>query len=67
MRGAKSADGRISYTTLSDWPWTNVEYELELPIKLKQIDSVRINPLERMADVDSDNNELKASSKKRKK
>ncbi|MBR9921097.1 MAG: M1 family metallopeptidase [Bacteroidetes bacterium] len=66
MRGSKTNDGDINYTTLSDWGWVYTEYEVELPIKIKKVKSVTIDPLGRLADIDSDNDSKKVSSKKRK-
>ncbi len=57
MRGQKANDtGIAKHQTLLDWAWTNPTYEIVLPIKIKKITSVQIDPSLRMADVDLLNN-----------
>ena len=56
MRGAKTTDGGNTYEVYPDWPWTNEEYTLELPIKSKKIASIEIDPSQRLADVDKERN-----------
>jgi hypothetical protein len=67
MRGAKAADGDISYTVLPDWPWTNPGYEVVLPHKPSKVARITINPLQRMADLESNNDEVKMQKEKPKK
>lgn len=38
------------------WPWTNPFYELTLPFKTSELKLIQIDPENRMADVDRDNN-----------
>lgn len=40
------------------WPWTNPVYELTLPVEKSQIQSLEIDPSQRMADVDRTNNRI---------
>lgn len=57
MRGAKPDSEKYDlYSIEEDWPWTYPAYILELPIGFKEIESIIIDPLERTADVDRDNN-----------
>lgn len=57
MRGNKpqeSAD--LKQINLPDWPWTHPEFEFSIPVGLKKIQKIEIDPSERMADVNSENN-----------
>ena len=57
MRGNKPAPSSdIPYTVLADWPWVNITYDFEIPIKKKKIASVQIDPSGAMADIDLENN-----------
>lgn len=59
MRGAKAAEAQYSdkqYVIAADWPWTHPSYELEMPFPADQIRSIEIDPTQRLADVDQDNN-----------
>lgn len=55
MRGEKPEENKIKRVTLTDWPWTFPEYELKLDESLKNIQSIQINPSERMADINPKN------------
>ncbi len=41
-----------------DWPWTNPFYQLAIEIPLEDIASIEIDPYNRMADTDRENNRL---------
>ncbi len=57
MRGHKPApSSKTPYTVLPDWPWVNTSYEFEIPVKMKKIASVKIDPSGAMADIDLENN-----------
>ncbi len=57
MRGEKpQEDKSMGYEVAEDWPWTNPTYELTIPIKTKKIKTISIDPSNRMADMDKDNN-----------
>ncbi len=57
MRGEKPQEfANMKYTVVEDWPWTNPTYTFEIPVKIKKIEKVEIDPTIRMADVDRDNN-----------
>jgi len=64
MRGAKINDGDIKYEVYPDWPWTNEEYTLKLPIKSKKIASIEIDPSQRLADVDKERNVMEGKKGK---
>jgi len=57
MRGKKplATDG-TNMTYAPDWPWTNLTYDLVLPVKMSEVASVTIDAKERMADVNRENN-----------
>jgi hypothetical protein len=57
MRGEKPDEGYYgARTILKDWWWTHKTYEFNIPIKMKDIIKVTIDPSTRMADVDVKNN-----------
>jgi hypothetical protein len=57
MRGAKTQENEeLQYEVLKDWAWTNPSYELVLPVKLKKIEKISIDPSYRMMDINLDNN-----------
>lgn len=60
MRGAKTNENMyLEYNVMPDWRWTHKTYELELPIKQKNIISMEIDPSGRMADINRKNNTYK--------
>lgn len=59
MRGARPADGdREPSTALPAWQWTDPYYAFTLPIALADIAAVTLDPLQRTADVDRDNDQV---------
>lgn len=57
MRGNKpQEDENEKYTPAEDWPWTNPTYELIIPVSLKNIVKIEIDPSKRMADINRENN-----------
>lgn len=56
MRGEKAAENTMPRTTLEDWPWTYPEYATILPIKMETIETILIDPSQRLADVNQENN-----------
>jgi hypothetical protein len=60
MRGEKVNESFYGKRTiLKDWWWTHKTYEFELPLKFKNIVSIKIDPSKRIADVNSEDNEWK--------
>ena len=60
MRGNKPApDTKTPYTVLPDWPWVNMSYEFDIPVKIKKIESIQIDPSGAMADIELENNTFK--------
>ncbi|MDP4821386.1 MAG: M1 family metallopeptidase, partial [Saprospiraceae bacterium] len=60
MRGHKPQEvSDAIYTVAADWPWTHPTYELVLEEALDQIESVEIDPTQRMADINRENNSYK--------
>lgn len=57
MRGEKGRDEEFGeFQPLEDWAWTHPTYGLRLPGDVKTIESIAIDPTNRMADVDRSNN-----------
>ncbi|MEY3321424.1 MAG: hypothetical protein RLZZ417_1007 [Bacteroidota bacterium] len=57
MRGAKGIDlNEINWMVGKDWAWTNTQYSMILPLKSDDIFSIEIDPSERMADIERNNN-----------
>ena len=57
MRSAKKEDPLCGEMNIQeDWPWTFPEYKLSLPFELDDIESIEIDPSQRMADIDRTNN-----------
>ena len=59
MRAAKTKDSGDTKIQVAeeDWPWTHPTYELVIPCKFKNITKVQIDPSNRMADINRENNE----------
>ena len=56
MRGNKPDDGLADkYTVLEDWPWVNPTYSFSIPAKMKKITSIQLDPMQRAADFDREN------------
>ncbi len=51
MWGSKQPENDLPTQVMADWPWTNTEYELEIPMKKKDIKTIEIDPSHRMADL----------------
>ncbi len=64
MRGSKNGENGMTYETYPDWPWTNEYYELEVPIKSKNIESIIIDPSGRLADTDKERNKMEGKKGK---
>ncbi|MDZ7772815.1 MAG: M1 family metallopeptidase [Balneolaceae bacterium] len=62
MRGEKAAETDVPRTVLEDWPWTNPTYTLRIDRPASQIDSVELDPTNRVADIDRSNDTLDMSS-----
>ncbi|MFZ4542800.1 MAG: M1 family metallopeptidase [Saprospiraceae bacterium] len=58
MRGEKLQERKDIEFHLAetDWQWTNLIYELIIPGRLKRVESIRIDPSQRLADMDTSNN-----------
>ena len=55
MRGEKPEEG-TKRTVMEDWPWTNLEYTLAIPGNAGNMQSIEIDPSQRMADVERGDN-----------
>src|SRR5690606_40217491 len=57
MRGEKpKEDKNMERVVLKDWPWTHPEYIMAIPKRKVPITHIEIDPSQRMADVNRDNN-----------
>jgi hypothetical protein len=57
MRGEKPVENlEVSRITMEPWPWTYPEYSLKISRPLSEIRKITIDPTERLADVDQENN-----------
>jgi hypothetical protein len=57
MRGGKSGNGyNGKWTAMADWRWVDETYTFTLPLSMEQVESITIDPLEQMADIDRTNN-----------
>lgn len=57
MRGEKKPDVEHDmYFKQDDWYWTHTTYELKLNSKMSDIESIELEPSNRVSDVDRDNN-----------
>lgn len=65
MRGEKPQEDKdIERIVLEDWPWTHPEYVMAIPKRSSPITYMEIDPSQRMADVDRDNNSVDLRSYK---
>jgi hypothetical protein len=62
MRGEKKAETDDKRIVHPDWPWTNPTYELTLNRPIEDIASIEIDPSQRMADVNKENNKWEAQT-----
>lgn len=56
MRGEKPLENNMERTVMPDHRWVDMEFSFEIPEKLKKIEKIEIDPTQRMADIDYDNN-----------
>lgn len=60
MRGDKSSDpevyGDAEFIVLKDWNWVNPEYTFKIKPTKKKVTSIDLNPSEKLADVNPENN-----------
>lgn len=58
MRGEKPAENEMKRTVLEDWPWVNPTYTFSIDRPASEIKSVTIDPTNRLADLNSDNDSI---------
>lgn len=63
MRGEKSESIYSKTTLLGDWGWTYPEYSFTIDRNAGDIQAIIIDPSQRMADIDPDNNAWPAASR----
>lgn len=60
MRGEKPAENDMKRNTLEDWPWVEPSFTFDIPTSRFNIKSITIDPSERLADVNPENNSFTA-------
>lgn len=60
----KPASGSVKRMDATPWPWVNPTYTLLINGKLADIESLEIDPTQRMADINRKNNAFRAGSQK---
>ncbi|HBX66572.1 MAG TPA: hypothetical protein DEG32_10605 [Balneolaceae bacterium] len=61
MRGQKPAENDMKRTVLEDWPWVQPTYNMVIDRPASSIKSVTIDPSQRMADINMQNNGFNVS------
>ena len=56
MRGAKTNENKTVFEVLEDWPWVYPDYAFSIEHDIDEIQSIIIDPSQRLADVDQDDN-----------
>lgn len=56
MRGEKAPENDMKRTVLNDWTWTTEDYSFKVPSSSQNIKRIVIDPTERLADIDLENN-----------
>lgn len=62
MRGEKPAENDIKRTVLEDWPWVDPEYNFTIDKPASEIMQITIDPSQRMADINRENNSFNVAS-----
>ncbi|MFM9839981.1 MAG: M1 family metallopeptidase [Cyclobacteriaceae bacterium] len=57
-------DANMKRTVLEAWPWVNPSYTLKINKKMSEIESIEIDPSQRMADINRKNNKATISELK---
>lgn len=57
MRGEKKNPYDLDWNVLKNWAWAYPEYQFTLPISKDKIQAIVIDPMQQMADIDTENNE----------
>ena len=62
MRGEKPNETDMKRTVLDDWPWVEPSYTMTINKPASSIKKVTIDPSQRLADINSDNNSFDVSA-----
>lgn len=62
MRGEKPAESDMKRTVLEDWPWVESEYTFSIPAAAGNIKTITIDPSQRLADIEWENNVVDVES-----
>jgi len=58
MFGHKTAETNDPFEVLPSWPWVNPTYEFTLPVSMRKIKTIEIDPSMRLIDINRENNVL---------
>ena len=58
MYGEKAAEDTVPRIVHTEWRWTHPEYNFETSRSIRDIKSIEIDPSQRMADINRNNNKL---------
>jgi len=56
MRGEKRKDYGAEMKVLPDWPWTNTSYSFSINQNMEDIESIRLDPTGKIADINTEDN-----------
>lgn len=62
MRGEKPAENDMKRTVLEDWPWVDPEYHFTIEKPASEIKQITIDPSQRLADINKENNSFDVAS-----
>ncbi len=62
MRGEKPAENNMERTVLEDWPWVDPEYNFTIAKPASEIKQITIDPSQRLADINRENNSFDVAS-----
>jgi hypothetical protein len=58
LMGSKPAEDKTKRAIVESWPWVNSNYTLKINRKSNEIESIEIDPSQRMADINRKNNKI---------
>lgn len=64
LMGSKPAEDKTKRNVVEPWPWVNPNYTLKINRKSTEIESIEIDPSQRMADINRKNNKIVVSELK---
>jgi hypothetical protein len=58
LMGSKPSEDKTKRAIVESWPWVNSNYTLKINRKSNEIESIEIDPSQRMADINRKNNKI---------